>query len=63
MVGSETMHIGDAQHIIKILEEGIEITLIGEEILEVVRDIEVITTIKEETIIEVKDMIGIEVDH
>ena len=58
---------GDICHTIKILEVDIEITLIVEEILvttlEVVSDIGIITTITEETIIEVKVMIGLEVDH
>ena len=63
VVGSETICIGDAQHITKILEGDIRITLVGEEILEVVRDIEVITITMEGTIIEVKVMIGTEVDH
>ena len=66
MVDLEIMHIGDAHHIIKILEVDIEVTLTEEGILvitpEVVRDTEIITMIIEETITEVKVMIGIEVD-
>ena len=62
MVGSETMCIGDARHIIKILEGDAEIILVEEEILEVIRDVEVITITMEGTIIEVKVMIGTEVD-
>ena len=61
------MHTGDISHTIKILEADLEITLIVEEILvimlEVVRDIGIITMITGGTIIEVKIMIGIEVDH
>ena len=54
MVDLEIMHVGDAHHIIKILEVDIEVTLTEEGILviipEVVRDIEIITMIIEETI-------------
>ena len=67
VVDLEIMHIGDAHHIIKILEVDIEVTLTEEGISviipEVVRDTEIITMIIEETITEVKVMIGIEVDH
>ena len=63
----EIMHIGDAHHIIKILEVDIEVTLTEEGISviipEVVRDTEIITIIIQETITEVKVMIGIEADH
>ena len=67
MVDLEIMCIEDVCHTIKILEADIEITLMVEEIsviiLEVVRGIGIITMITEETIIDVKVMIGIEVDH
>ena len=67
VVDLEINCIGDAHHIIKILEVDIEVTLTEEGILviipEVVRDTEIITMIIEETITEVKVMIGIEVDH
>ena len=67
MVDFETMCTGNAHYIIKILEVDIEITLTVEGILaiilEVVRDIGIITMITEGTIIEVKVMIGIEADH
>ena len=63
----EIMCTGDVCHTIKILEVDIEITLIVEEILDilldVVRDIGIITMITEGTIIEAKVIIGIEVDH
>ena len=57
----------DAHCIIKILEVDIGITLTVEETMviipEVVRDMGIITMITGGTIIEVKVMIGIEVDH
>ena len=63
MVGLETMHTGDAHHIIKILDIDIEVTLTVEGILviipEVVRDIGIITKITKGTITEVKVMIEI----
>ena len=66
MVDLEIMHTEDVCHIIIILEVDIEITLVAEEtlvtILEVVRGIGILIMITEETIIEVKVMIGIEVD-
>ena len=59
--------VGDAHHIIKILEADIEVTLTEEGISViipvVVRDTEITTMIIEETITEVKVMIGTEVDH
>ena len=61
------MHIGDAHHIINILEVETEVTVAIEEImgitLKVVRGIETITMIIGETIIEVKVMIEIGVGH
>ena len=67
MADLEIMHAGDIYHTIKMLEVDIEITLIIEEILvivlEIVRDIGIITMITGGTIIEVKVMIGIEIDH
>ena len=63
----EVMHTGDTCCTIKILEVDIGITLILQEILvtiiEVVRGIGVITMIIGGTMLEVKVMIGIEVDH
>ena len=67
VVDLEMICIGNAHHIIKSLEVDIEVTLTEEGISviipEVVRDTETITMIIEETITEVKVMIGIEVDH
>ena len=67
MVDLETMHTGDAHHLIKILEVDIEVTLTVEGILiiipEVVRDTGIITMITEGTITEVRVRIGIEADH
>ena len=67
MADLEVKCTGDACHTIKILEVDIGITLILEEILvimiEVVRDIGIITMIIGGTTLEVKVMIGIEVDH
>ena len=67
MAGSEIMHTEDAHCIIKILEVDIGVTLIIEEItdimVEVVRDIGTIIVITGGTTIEVKIMIEIEVDH
>ena len=61
------MHIGDIQCTIKTLEVGIKVTLAIEEITdithEVVRGIETITMIIEETIIEVRVMTEIGVGH
>ena len=66
-VGLETMHIGDVQCTIKVLEVGIEVILATEENMditcEVVRGIETITMIIEETIIEIRVMIEIGVGH
>ena len=63
----EIMCTGDAHCTIKILEVDIEITLTVEEtlviILEVVRDIGIITMITGGIFTEGKVMIGIEVDH
>ena len=62
-----TMHIGDVQCTIKILEVAPEDILAIEEIMDitckVVRGIEIIIMIIEEIIIEVKVMIEIGVDH
>ena len=67
MADLEITCTGDEHCTIKILEVDIEITLTVEEtlviMLEVVRDIGIITMITEGTITEVKVMIGIEVDH
>ena len=67
MVGLETMHIGDIQCTIKILEAGIEVALATEEIKDitckVVRGIGTVTMIIEQTIIEVRAMIEIGVGH
>ena len=67
MADLEIMHTGDICRTVKILEVDIEINIIVEEILviilEAVRDIGIITMITGEAIIEVKGMIGIEVDH
>ena len=61
MADLEIMYTGDVCCTIKLLEVDIEITLIVEEILviilEVVRDIGIITTITGVTIVEVKVMI------
>ena len=63
----EATHTGDVCHTIKILEVDIGITLILEEILviiiEVARDIGIITMIIEGTTLEIKFMIQTEVDH
>ena len=67
MVDLVIMHTEVVHHSIKILEVDIGITLIAEgilvTILEVVRGIGIITMVTEETIIEVKAMIGTEVDR
>ena len=67
MAGLETMHTGDAHHIIKIVEVDREVILIIGEvmgiILEVVRDTGKIIMITEGIIIEVKVMIEIGVYH
>ena len=67
MADLEIMHTGDVHCIIKILKVDIEMTLTVEEtlviILEVVRDIGIITMITGGTITEVKVMLGIELDH
>ena len=66
-VDLETMYIGDVQCTIKTLEVGIEVTLATDENMditcEVVRGIETITMIIEETIIEVRVMTEIGVGH
>ena len=67
MADLEVMCMGDACCTIQILEVDIEITLILKEvlviILEVVRDIGIITMITGGQILEVKVIIGIEVDY
>ena len=62
MVDLETMHTGNAHHIIKILEVDIVEGILAI-IPMVVRDIGIITMITEGTIREVRVMIGIEADH
>ena len=66
VVDLEVTCTGDICHTIKILEVDMGITLILEEILviiiEVARDIGIITMIIEGSTLEVKLMIGIEVD-
>ena len=61
------MHIGDIQCTIKTLEVGTVVTLATEEIMditcEVIRCIETITMIIEETVIEVRVMTEIGVGH
>ena len=67
VVDLEATRTGDVCSTIKILEVDIGITLMLEEILviiiEVARDIGIITMIIEGTTLEVKVMIGIEVDY
>ena len=67
LVGLEIMHIGDAHHIIKILEVETKVTLVIEEIIDTthegVRDIGTITMTIGEIIIEVKVMVEIGSGH